>query len=112
MSSSLFSMVSSLVAILVFMVWIKPTLFKALLDKDNRDYPSLGRQGQFTAMIVSTWGFVAIILKGDLPEWFFVGYMSIWALAQGGSAWLKLRGQMPGTTTESSSTMTRTKEIK
>ena len=111
MNTQLFHVVSAFVAILVFMVWLKPTLFKVLLDKENNDYPSLGRQGQFTAMIVSTWGFAALILTDNFPEWFFVGYMMIWALAQGGSAWLKLRGQMVGTATTTESSRTTTKTI-
>jgi hypothetical protein len=97
---------------LVFLVWLKPTLFKVLLDKENNDYPSLGRQGQFTAMIVSTWLIVSESLQGTISEWMFGGYMLAFAGAQFGSAYLKIKGQTPGTatTTESSKTTTKTIE--
>lgn len=114
MDSLLFQVVSALVAILVFVVWVRPQTFKVLLDKENNDYPSLGRQGQYTAMISSTWVLVAVTLakKGDVQEYLFIGYMMAWAGAQFGSLWLKMKGQSPGTTTtfEKSKETTRTNE--
>tara|TARA_R110000868_G_scaffold389184_1_gene658371 strand:+ start:312 stop:437 length:126 start_codon:yes stop_codon:yes gene_type:complete len=40
------------------------------MDKD-KDEPSLGRIGQFTALAVSTWAFVSLVLENALNEWFF-----------------------------------------
>lgn len=33
---------------------------------------------RFGAWIVSTWGFVYLIVTGKLTEWYFVGYMAAW----------------------------------
>jgi hypothetical protein len=110
MTSHLHQVVSALVAALVLIVWTRPQTFAVLLDKES-NFPSLGRQGQFTAMVISTWVLVTITLNGTLAEWLFVGYMFAWAGAQFGSIWLKLKAQAPpGTTTitESSSRATST----
>ena len=107
MTSDLFQAVSALVAALVFVVWVKPDIFMVLRDKDS-SYPSLGRQGQFTALIVSTWVVVAITLKGGIQEWLFIGYMIAWAGAGFGSIWLKLKGQSVGAVTETKATATIT----
>jgi len=47
-----------------------------LICKDNRlDEKKFTRLG---AWIVSTWGFVYLILDGKFTEWYFVGYMTVW----------------------------------
>lgn len=33
---------------------------------------------RFGAWIVSTWGFVYLITKSALTEWYFIGYMGAW----------------------------------
>lgn len=33
---------------------------------------------RFGAWIVSTWGFVYLIIQDRLDEWYFVGYISVW----------------------------------
>ena len=33
---------------------------------------------RFGAWIISTWGFMYLILNGQLSEWYFVGYMGAW----------------------------------
>ena len=33
---------------------------------------------RFGAWIVSTWGFVFMIMNDRLTEWYFVGYMGVW----------------------------------
>ena len=96
MHSLLFQIVSAFVATLVFIVWLRPQTFEALLDKD-RSVPSLGRQGQFTAMIVSTWVLVVLTIRDDVSEWFFSMYMFAWAGSQFGSLWLKMKGQTTST---------------
>lgn len=40
---------------------------------------SLAKTGQFVALMVSTWGFVAIIRADKMSEWYFAGYMLAWA---------------------------------
>lgn len=34
---------------------------------------------RFGAWIVSTWGFVYLIMDDQFTEWYFFGYMSVWA---------------------------------
>ena len=109
MDSLLYEVVTALVAALVMLVWTRPQTFRFLLDKGNAE-PSLGRQGQFTAMIVSTWVLVTVTLvkKGDVQEWLFIGYMLSWAGAQFGSLWLKMKGSQAGTTSSTSTTSSTT----
>ena len=107
MDSLLFQVVTAMVAALVMVGWIRPQSFKFLLDKGS-DYPSLGRQGQYTAMVVSTWVLVTVTLvkKGDVPEWLFVSYMLAWGGVAFGSLWLKIKGGQSGTTTTTSTSTT------
>lgn len=93
MNSPLYAMVSGLTAMLVVLAWIKPQTFSFLRDKDSH-FPSLGRQGQYTALLASTWVLVTLTLQdGKLPEWYGMGYMLAWAGAQFSSVWLKIKGQ-------------------
>lgn len=34
---------------------------------------------RFTAFVVSTWGFVYLIVDQRFSEWYFTGYMALWA---------------------------------
>ena len=92
MESYLYQAISGATAILLFIVLLRPQTFPFLLDKGTNQ-PSLGRQGQYTALMVSTWAFVTLTLNDKLTEWFFVGYMLSWAGAQFGSLYLKVKGQ-------------------
>ena len=105
MDSTLYEVVTALVAMLLMVVWIRPQTFKFLLDKGSY-FPSLGRQGQYTALIVSTWvlATVTLVKKGEVQEWLFIGYMLSWAGAQFGSLWLKMKGGQAGTTTTTTTT--------
>jgi len=93
---------SAMIAILVLLAWLVPQKFRYLLDKDSQE-PSLGRIGQFTALAVSTWAFITLVIMKDLNEWFFIGYMAVWAAAQAGSLALKIKGAAGTTTTEETS---------
>ena len=49
---------------------------KDLICKDGRlDEKKFTRLG---AWIVSTWGFVYMIIDDQFTEWYFVGYMGVW----------------------------------
>lgn len=52
-------------------------LTDALLGPDER--VSLYKIGQAVALIVSTWAFIIMVQKDKLTEFYFYGYMSIWA---------------------------------
>lgn len=34
---------------------------------------------QVGAWVVSTWGFATMIQQGKMTEWYFIGYMTVWA---------------------------------
>ena len=99
----LYQIVSALTAMLVIVAWVRPETFRFLMDKES-GFHSLGRQGQYTAMLTSTWVLVSVTLlkEGDIQEWLFIGFMLAWAGAQFGSLWLKTRPQQ-GTVTNTSS---------
>lgn len=50
---------------------------QAFLSDDGKT--SMARIGQFVALSVSTWAFVYMTSQGKLTEWFFNGYMLVWA---------------------------------
>ena len=107
MDTLLFKAVSAMCAIILVIALLKPQQLPFLLDKDT-EIPSLGRIGQFVALIVSTWSMIELVLDDKLTEWFFGGYMVTWAGAQAASLALKIKGQPgSGTTTETTSTTTK-----
>jgi hypothetical protein len=50
-----------------------------LILDDTTKQPSIHKIGQCLALSVSTWGFVVLTTKGLLTEFYFTGYMTIWA---------------------------------
>lgn len=111
MNSVLFQVVSGLLAIVILMSWFKPRMFEFLLDKDT-NIPSLGRIGQFDALVVSSWAFVAMVLVDKLSETYFEFFMATWSGAQALSIFLKIKGAAtppaPSVTTQTTSTTTAT----
>ena len=93
MDSLLFQVSSGLVALLVALVWIKPTLFRVLVDQPSGQ-PSLWRQGQFTSMMTCTWALVALVLGDKLTEWFLGLFLFTFAGAQLASIGMKIGGQL------------------
>ena len=66
--------------LILLYVWHKDSKskidLKDLICKDDKiDEKKFTR---FGAWIVSTWGFVYLMLDDKFTEWYFVGYMSIW----------------------------------
>jgi len=51
---------------------------------------------RFTAFVVSTWGFVYLIVDQRFSEWYFAGYMAAWAGNALLHKWLTIK---QGTTT-------------
>lgn len=50
-------------------------LEELVLTNDKIDEQKFMR---FGAWIISTWGFVYLIVVGNLSEWYFVGYIGVW----------------------------------
>lgn len=46
-----------------------------VLTDDKVDEKKLAR---FGAWVVSTWGFVYLIVSSQLTEWYFIGYIGVW----------------------------------
>lgn len=77
-----------LLAILVFVIII--TMVRMTLNPtDNFDLKDLVSEDgklqerkftRFGAWLISTWGFVYILINNptNFPEWYFVGYMTVW----------------------------------
>lgn len=49
------------------------------LITDDLHRPSIHKIAQLTALVVSTWGFVVLILKGSISETYYIGYMVTWS---------------------------------
>lgn len=48
---------------------------------------------RFTAFVVSTWGFVYLIVDQRFSEWYFAGYMGAWAGNALLNKWLSIKQQ-------------------
>lgn len=46
---------------------------------------------RFTAFVVSTWGFVYLIVDQRFSEWYFAGYMAAWAGNALVNKWLNMK---------------------
>ena len=80
-----FTMQVLLALMLVIVVWTMIVLHRNPNDSfDMKDL--VGREGKldekkftrFGAWVVSTWGFVYLIVNDKLSEWYFIGYMGAW----------------------------------
>jgi hypothetical protein len=74
--------IGTLVVLVSAWLWQRRTDNKFdLLDliSDETGKLSLSKTGQFVALLVSTWGFVALTRAGNLTEWYFMAYMAAWA---------------------------------
>lgn len=60
-----------------------------LLVDSTTEKVSLFKTGQLIALIVSTWGFVVLIQRDKMTEWYFTGYMASWAAANLLNKWLE-----------------------
>ena len=46
---------------------------------------AIEKVGYMTALAIATWGFVTMILRGHMTEWYFTAYLGVFALARLGS---------------------------
>jgi hypothetical protein len=52
---------------------------RSLITNDTTKRPSLQKLGQAIAMLVSTWGFIVLIERNLLTEWYYALYMAVWS---------------------------------
>jgi hypothetical protein len=43
---------------------------------------AIEKVGYMTALAIGTWGFVAMMLKGSMTEWYFTSYMGVFVLGR------------------------------
>jgi hypothetical protein len=52
---------------------------------------SLMKVGQGVALVTSTWGFIVLVSKDKLTEFYFLGYMAAWAGANLANKFIETR---------------------
>lgn len=92
------NLVLALVAIVFIMI-----IWNIQRDKDNQvDIKDLvctdGRLNEakfmrFVTFVVSTWGFIYLIVDQRFSEWYFAGYMAAWAGNALVNKWLNIKEQ-------------------
>lgn len=50
---------------------------------------------RFTAFVVSTWGFIYLIVDQRFSEWYFAGYMATWTGSALLSKWIDSKNGVP-----------------
>jgi len=78
MQWALFLIVLSLIVTCVYLQMKDDSIDLRWLIMERPNKPSLSKIGQIVALLVSTWGFVVLVLKGQLTETYFVFYMGTW----------------------------------
>lgn len=58
---------------------------------DKNGSASTSKLGHLTALMLSSWAFIHLTLKGTLTEWYFLTYMSVWVLQRSYSKWIDLK---------------------
>lgn len=71
----------ALIALLLLVRWQRshPEFDLADLLTGDNGKVSLAKFGQAAALVVSTWGFAVLVQQGKLTEFYFIGYMTVWA---------------------------------
>lgn len=59
------------------------------IDEDGK--ASTSKLAHLTALLISSWAFVHLTLKGTLTEWYFLTYMTVWVLQRSYSKWIDLQ---------------------
>ena len=52
---------------------------------------STSKLSHIVALILSSWAFIHLTLKGTLSEWYFLTYMSVWVLQRSYSKWIDMK---------------------
>lgn len=55
----------------------------------------LEKFAMFVALLFSSWGFVALTVKGMLSEWYFIGYMAAWAATRTFTGYIQAKKAPP-----------------
>lgn len=80
MEFMLFLTMTFMILILGYMQFKRDQLdLRWLILDDVTAKPSIHKIGQGLALLVSTWGFVKLVLANNLTETYFTIYMGVWA---------------------------------
>ncbi len=101
----LFGALTFIIVVLIYIQTRKDSLdLRWLILDDVTQRPSLNKIGQGLALIVSTWGFLVLVERNLLTEFYFTGYMAVWAGSTVLSQYVASKAPSSTTRTESSST--------
>lgn len=70
---------ASILFVLIYVQIKRDAIDLRWLITDDLHRPSIHKIAQLTALVVSTWGFVVLILKGTISETYYIGYMVTWS---------------------------------
>lgn len=65
---------------------------RTLITEDDGKL-SIHKIGQLVALVLSSWGFVYLILYKEITEFYFMGFMGVWASAEALNKWIDRKGQ-------------------
>lgn len=52
---------------------------RSLIIDPQTKQPSIHQLGQISALLISSWGFIVLVLHNQLTEVYFTTYMAVWA---------------------------------
>lgn len=52
---------------------------RSLIVDPQTKQPSIHQLGQVSALLISSWGFIVLVLHNQLTEVYFTTYMAVWA---------------------------------
>lgn len=89
METLLFGTLTFLLLVLFYIQTRKDSLDLRYLILDSKTKkPSIHKIGQGLALVVSTWGFLVLIERNLLTEFYFTGYMVTWAGTSALNKWI------------------------
>lgn len=76
---ALFVLIVGFILTLAYVQYKNDSLDLRWLILERPHKPSAAKLAQLTALIVSTWGFIVLTMRGQLTEMYFMGYMVAWS---------------------------------
>jgi hypothetical protein len=82
------------VGVLIYAQYKKDNFdLRALIVDPVTKQPSIHQLGQFTALVISSWGLIVLVLHDKLTEAYFSIYMAVWAGANTLDRFLTIRDE-------------------
>ena len=83
--STWYLLAMTLIVAIVLTIWHRSDgnfhLKQVLVDSVSEKI-SIEKVGYMTALAIGTWGFITLIQRDKMTEWFFMGYLSVFALSR------------------------------